>query len=702
MLKVFSCNQPRNVHVLLLILIFCFAQDLTGQSKKIDSLKRVYQNATHDTMRCRALILWGGSVDDSNPDTAIILYHSVIKIADKALKQHKKGTRLYNVFTEHLATGNNNLGTLYFGTNNIDSSKKYMDIAINLYASINEKKALADNYSTMSALYSEQGNYPLAIEYELKNLNIIEELNDTLALPSCLNNLGVYSEGIGNITEALNYYSRCLKICELTKDKFGVGMSYLNIARNLNVQGEIKESLDYFLKSLKIMEDLDNHRAMTAILYSIGNVYSHEGDYEKSLTYLKRAIISGEKSQAKKNLAGAHNALGNLYVVIDKLDSALIHLNTARELSESTNDKVGLTRVYTDMSKLLMKQGKTALALEYSKKSFAIAQEIGLPRYTMNAAKQLKEVYQKKGDANNALKMYEIYVQMNDSSKNEEAKKVSIRTQMQHEYDKKETELKAQAEKESLLAAQRSEKQQITIWSAVAGLILVIIFTVILFNRLRVTRIQKDIIDKKNKENEILLAEIHHRVKNNLQVISSLLNMQGRNIENEKARSAIMESKERLRSMELIHKLLYRENYFSGVEMHEYLKTLTDGLTESFNLVKEKDVEINLDFNPITIDVDTAVPLGLILNELIVNSFKYAKSETEKLILKIALHEQGEHLNLSISDNGKGKKSEIENSNSFGLRIIKALIKQLNGTMEVSEQNGLVYNITLKPLKIAA
>ncbi|WP_317898714.1 sensor histidine kinase [Aurantibacillus circumpalustris] len=207
---------------------------------------------------------------------------------------------------------------------------------------------------------------------------------------------------------------------------------------------------------------------------------------------------------------------------------------------------------------------------------------------------------------------------------------------------------------------------------------------------------EKSLVDKKNTENELLLAEIHHRVKNNLQVVSSLLSLQEKSMKSEDAKMEIRRGKERIRSMELVHKMLYSANSFSGIEMKDYVKKLSEGLIESFG-IHSNEIQLEIDFPKIILDVDTAIPVGLILNELIINALKHAKKEAVKLELKIQLLVKDKTwLQLNVSDNGHGGISEVQSSNSFGLRIIQALIRQLNGELTIEENDGIHYSITLQ------
>lgn len=691
-------THKKLIYLIMVLFSICLSGFYSAQN--IDSLKLLFKAAKSDSTRCLALEKWGNAVQDNNPDTALILYRSVIPIAQNALKKVKKGTFEHLTYTYHIAVAYNDLGVLYKYLSEKDSAIFYLTKGAALLEGIYDQDALGDNYANLSSVYEMEENYAKAIAYGIKSLKVREEIKDTMAMISSLNNLGYFYALSGNIVEALNHYKKCLNISELKKDKNGIAMSLLNIASNLYKQGEKKESLDYYLRSYKLMEDLDNRRWMGGISGSIGVIYFNDGKYEQALIYFKKAIASAEQVQAKDMLATVYNDLGNLYIKTNKLDSALIYLNEGKTISTKINNNQALSRVLTSLSKVMLLKGNISEALELGNKGLSLAQEISNPESISKAAENLKAIYLKKGDPANALKMFELFVQMRDSLHNQQTRKAAVKTQLQYEYDKKEALLKAQAESENLVAAQKNENQKILTGSVSSGLILVFVFAIIIFNRLRVTRSQKELIDKKNKENELLLGEIHHRVKNNLQVISSLLSLQERSIKDKSAKSAILEGKERVKSMELVHKMLYQENKFSGIEMNAYVNKLTAGLMESYGLDPGR-VGLNAVFKPMTLDVDTAVPLGLILNELLVNSLKHARDAVEKLELYVNIHLNGDNeLEVSIADNGKGKLTDVERSDSFGLKIVRALVRQLEGVLKIDDENGLRYDIIIKNYRL--
>lgn len=195
------------------------------------------------------------------------------------------------------------------------------------------------------------------------------------------------------------------------------------------------------------------------------------------------------------------------------------------------------------------------------------------------------------------------------------------------------------------------------------------------------------------REKEQLLKEIHHRVKNNLQIVSSLLSLQSENVVDESFLNMIRESKNRINSMALVHEMLYKSKDINRVELKEYIKSLTQSLISSFSTNKNKvSIILNIGDN-IFLEIDKMIPVGLILNELISNSFKYAFTSPDNNEIKIAIYLSGDLLKLEVSDNGKGIHDSVPKSTSLGLQLIRMLSEQLNGTSIVRNENGAKFEL---------
>jgi two-component sensor histidine kinase len=192
----------------------------------------------------------------------------------------------------------------------------------------------------------------------------------------------------------------------------------------------------------------------------------------------------------------------------------------------------------------------------------------------------------------------------------------------------------------------------------------------------RTSELQASLMQK-----EVLLKEIHHRVKNNLQVISSLLQLQGRSLTDEMAKEALLESQNRVLSIALVHQKLYQNERLDAVEFADFANELFDQIQAVFSTSKSVGFVNRLP--TITIDVNVAVPLGLMLNELITNSFKYAFHHTALPEIVVSMKQEGADYAWHYKDNGPGLPAELEigKSTSLGLRLITRLAKQLGGSV---------------------
>jgi two-component sensor histidine kinase/HAMP domain-containing protein len=202
------------------------------------------------------------------------------------------------------------------------------------------------------------------------------------------------------------------------------------------------------------------------------------------------------------------------------------------------------------------------------------------------------------------------------------------------------------------------------------------------------------------EEKEILLKEIHHRVKNNLQVISSLLYLQSRNIQDEAIKTIFGESQMRVRSLALVHEKLYQSSDFSRIDFSDYIKNLLSHIRSSYKTTSEF-IEIILELDKVYLSVDKAVPLGLILNELLSNAFKYAFPENSKdnsdrkfIMIKLDTIDENKLL-LTVSDNGIGVPDDfdINKSNSLGLKIVSSLVTQIDGDLKIKHKNDTEFSL---------
>lgn len=204
---------------------------------------------------------------------------------------------------------------------------------------------------------------------------------------------------------------------------------------------------------------------------------------------------------------------------------------------------------------------------------------------------------------------------------------------------------------------------------------------------------------EKNHYIEALIRELHHRVKNNLQVVSSLLALQSNRLQDETARRALEDGRTRVDAMALVHQKLFLDNELSSVNLSEYLRHLGHSLSRSFGY-KMETVNSEVSLTSSSMDIDKAIPIGLIVNELVTNAFKHAFRETMQPLITVSVLEREDGcLWMQVVDNGSGfdTNSGKERPDSLGLKLVQTLVDQLNGSLRVEQHNGTIFTIEIRP-----
>ena len=216
-------------------------------------------------------------------------------------------------------------------------------------------------------------------------------------------------------------------------------------------------------------------------------------------------------------------------------------------------------------------------------------------------------------------------------------------------------------------------------------------------------------LKKSLEEKEILLKEIHHRVKNNLQIISSLLNLQSRYINDEEMLDIYKESQNRVKSMAIIHEKLYQSEDLARIDFGDYVRSLVLDLFNSYG-VDKSSTELDIKIEDILLDINTAIPCGLIVNELVTNSIKHGFPSNRSLVtdessevnkIAVSIIKEDNFYNMSVYDNGIGfpKDLDFQNTDSLGMQLVISLTSQLRGTVELERDNGTLFRIIFKELE---
>lgn len=210
------------------------------------------------------------------------------------------------------------------------------------------------------------------------------------------------------------------------------------------------------------------------------------------------------------------------------------------------------------------------------------------------------------------------------------------------------------------------------------------------------------IIKEQADELKTLMKEIHHRVKNNLQIISSLLDLQSMITKDKQVAEALKEGRNRVQSMALIHQNLYGEKNVKAIAVDEYISDLAQSLFHSYH-IQPRQVDLKTDIEKLNLDIDTVIPIGLILNELISNSLKHAFGNNEAGMIQVTLKISNGSLLLQVKDNGKGfpEKADPTSSASFGMRMIKIFAEKLKAELDIYNDKGACVTMRIRKYELS-
>ena len=311
--------------------------------------------------------------------------------------------------------------------------------------------------------------------------------------------------------------------------------------------------------------------------------------------------------------------------------------------------------------------------------------------------KELGDYYYLKGDKERATQLLLNYYQMKDSMTTAARYYMVKEVETRFKTGEREREL-AVVHKEKLVQQKELQQKKRENFFLIGGLVLLLGLLVTIYHFYKAKKQQAVLLKQKNQQIEILIRELHHRVKNNLQVVSSLMSLQSNRMDDDKAKQALEEGKTRVDAMAMIHQKLYMDNELAAVDMSDYLNNLSLSLANSFGF-NDTNVQTTIGLPNESMDIDRAIPIGLIVNELVTNAFKHAFNDIQQPLIAISLMQTADKtIELKVTDNGKGMQTaaDLKKSGSFGMKLVYTLVDQLNGQLTITQQQGTVFKIDIR------
>ncbi|MDY7395095.1 histidine kinase dimerization/phosphoacceptor domain -containing protein [Aureibaculum sp. 2210JD6-5] len=501
-------------------------------------------------------------------------------------------------------------------------------------------------------------------------------------LPKLNTELGYVFERRGLIGKAADYALESLRLGKELQDRRAIALAYSDLSNLFWKQSKFDKGLEYGLKSVKIFEETGmNSLDYDFTLYIVGNNYLALQQEKEALKYYEHAIAIGERYGFYNNLSDIYISLIDLYAYLNEFEKAETAGKNAIKYAELLNNNFLLMRSWLSLGKTQNLEGKYASAIESLQKSITIAtDDFGDNYYLSQAYNSLGRAYAGNHNYREAYAAFAEYDALSNKVFTAEADERISLMQTEFEVAQKENTIELQ---KITIEKQNLRETLIIVFSSVMFLLLLLIY--LAYQNIRKKRI---LLQKQNQEKEFLLKEIHHRVKNNLEIVSSLLALQSAQIKDSKIVDVMQHSQNRVQAMSMIHQKLYQRNNLSKVEMKDYFVNLSSHVLDSFGI--ENQISVECDMKPLEVDIDMAIPLGLIVNELLTNAMKYAfpNNRKGKIIINLKKTTKDTY-SLSFEDDGIGLiQTKKTNDVGFGTQLINLLVTQLGGKITRNTNDG--------------
>ncbi|WP_433830257.1 histidine kinase dimerization/phosphoacceptor domain -containing protein [Flavobacterium anhuiense] len=598
----------------------------------------------------------GTYMPDSNKEKAIILAEA-LAIYKKTGNKEKEIETYMKIIPVHFWTGDMKL------------ARKELQTSLTLQKKIG---FLYTQYTETTISYIElfHNNYKDALFYALQSVSSMEKTKDYAFADSFYIRLGNIYSTTGYYEDAIKFYQKGIEYNQKELDAGTWYKSFFGALRSLMDNSKYSEALKY--------------------LETTSKKYPPKNDLESMILNQLKGSCYDQLGRLKEAEAS-----------FEKVDFFAKKLNSAETIKD-------VTACSSIMALFYLKINKPQKAKEIIDRIAPFsAQAESYNRHVLELA--LFKIDSLNGNYLSAIEHMKSYTRLQDSMDNISKNRDYENLKFKFETSAKVQNIKSLKQQTDLQKRELHSSKLLNIIS-ISSLFLLLIIIILLYNRAKIkqrstSRLQlkeKEIklknvkLERLVEEKEWLLKEIHHRVKNNLQTVISLLNSQSSYLKDDLAISTIKNSQNRIYAMSLIHQRLYQEDNVSMINMPDYCNELVEYLKESFNA---EYIHFEVKIAAIELDISQAIAVGLITNEIITNSIKYAFKDDSNCIIRFSLSEVSENCyRLEISDNGIGIANieELQNSNSFGMTLINGLSNTLEGELAIKNENGLSFQLVFK------
>lgn len=629
------------------------AQSLTEPQQ--DSLMDIWKDLTQqDTIRLNAIqrIAMEG-YRFKNPDSAF--YYAQLQYDYALTTKHKS----------FQALALNTQGDYYLLKGDPDKAFDLFNSALKLSQELKDRKPELISLGNITRVLETKGEIEKSLDINLQILNISEEIQDSIGIGKSLGDIGENYARKGNLTSGLEYLKRSKKIFEELDDKSSVSRVRSFIANIYMQQGNLDEAFKLITLNLAYFEDIGNKTLSAGCFSNLAGIYVNQGNTKKGLEYLEKALEHFEEIGNIPYVAGLSQNMGRIYYEEGNLERALEYTTKSLKLSEIIKDENTQAAAKQKIAIIFAEQGKYTQAISYGNEALIFYQKTGDVMGVSDASVNLTKSYKASGNYKKAFQMNNLHYKMRDSLNSKENQKAIIELQVQSNYEKQKAIDDLKNEKEIAIQEQKAKASQRISWAIGIGLLLISILAFAIFNKLKITRKQKVIIEAQKKKveqsekyKEQFLANMSHEIRTPMHAISGMTNILERN-DHPESQDVFLKAM-RISSDNLVvilNDVLDLSKIEAGkLEIENISMNLESVIENVVQILKFKAEEKGLILsykiseNAPTLVMGDPTRLNQILINLVGNAIKF----TEKGSVDISVYSTDSQLHFEIKDTGIG------------------------------------------------
>ncbi|MFL5751762.1 MAG: tetratricopeptide repeat protein [Bacteroidia bacterium] len=476
----------------------------------IDSCLVVYHNTSVDSIKLNCL----GKLSENLEDKELSAKYALLflTLAEKHQKEKKYERWL-------AASWNTHAYFLQELDGDVPGAIDYYQRSLRLYRSMRSSEGMATTCTNLAIVYQQQGNNEAALKFNQEAYLNYQKIKDREGAGFALNNMGQIYQAIGNLQKALELYHSSLKIAEDDGDPETIGTTLTSIAAVYNALTEYETARSYFFRAYREIKKTGDVKTLGIALNNIGSNYLKMGSQDSASHFFSRALETLDASPAFGGKAVALSNLGQICFLRKKYTDAINYYNRAFLIRQEINDVRGLAYSNMNLGEVYFEMGNTRKAEEFARRSLELSQKHGYPANIRLSAELLKKIFRMKKEYKHALEMDELFARMSDSIMSDENRRASVKKQFQYEYEKKAAADSVKVTEQKKISAVELQQEQTQRYALYGGLVAVLLFSLIVYRRFRISQQQKNIIERQKhlveeKQKEIL-DSIHyaHRIQ---------------------------------------------------------------------------------------------------------------------------------------------------------------------------------------------